>query len=217
MLPSIEKEPPTLISGPEKKRLRLLDAAAEHFAKVGYSKTTIEEIAQTAGVSKGLLYVHYKCKEELLEAVLARTLAQWRDEIQPAVEKELTVSGALQTMHLASIAYASAQPLLRRILAEDARLVRSLVSELSRSAQTEWFDALRELLQEGKRSGEFRPDLDIECALSSYCLLHLSFLDRLTDREGLQVNDPQLIAGAIRYLLDGFCTRTVTLSNASNS
>ena len=43
----------------------LLSAAEQVFARVGYEKAQVEEIAEAAGFSKGALYAHFKSKEEL--------------------------------------------------------------------------------------------------------------------------------------------------------
>lgn len=44
-------------------------AAAEGFARRGYEHCSLDEIAQAAGVSKGLLLYHFRSKDEMLEAV----------------------------------------------------------------------------------------------------------------------------------------------------
>ena len=49
-------------------RARIREAALEHFARDGYERATIRAIAQTAGVSPGLLRHHYGSKQTLREA-----------------------------------------------------------------------------------------------------------------------------------------------------
>lgn len=201
--PLVRTEPPTETpSGPERKRRRLLDAAAESFAQLGFAKTTVEEIARAAGVSKGLLYVHFDGKEQLLEAVLERTLRHWAETTRVEVDKQTTPRSALEALHASSIAYAAANPLLRRILAQDALLIRSLVAEVAREAREEWLDHLRELFRQGAEEGDFRADLDVEAAVQSFALLHISFLDRLNGWEDLG-SDPSLVTTAMGFLLDG--------------
>ena len=46
----------------ERKRQRILDAAGQCFAASGYAKTTVEEIARSAGVTKALVYQHIRGK-----------------------------------------------------------------------------------------------------------------------------------------------------------
>ena len=45
-------------------------AALAAFAEKGYAGTRVEEVAKRAGVSKGLLYLYFKTKEELFKAVV---------------------------------------------------------------------------------------------------------------------------------------------------
>jgi AcrR family transcriptional regulator len=47
----------------------LLSAAEQVFARVGYERALVEEIAEAAGFSKGALYAHFKSKEELFLAL----------------------------------------------------------------------------------------------------------------------------------------------------
>src|SRR5687767_4484147 len=55
---------------PEGSRNRLLDAAVEVFARRGYERATIDEVAEAAGLSKGTVYWHFDSKAELFGALL---------------------------------------------------------------------------------------------------------------------------------------------------
>lgn len=54
------------------QRSAILDAAAELFEQYSYRKTTVEEIAQKAGIGKGSVYLHYESKEAIGLAWLHR-------------------------------------------------------------------------------------------------------------------------------------------------
>ena len=56
-------------------RARLLNAALELFASRGYSGTSVDAIADAAGVSAGLLYYHFDSKPALLNAIFEQSLA----------------------------------------------------------------------------------------------------------------------------------------------
>ncbi len=52
----------------------LLDAALDLFVAKGFAATRAEEVAAKAGVSKGTLFLYFKSKEELFEAVVRETI-----------------------------------------------------------------------------------------------------------------------------------------------
>ena len=65
----------------ETTRQHILDTALELFRKQGYVRTTLEQIAQRAGYTRGAIYWHYKNKQELL-MMLA-------EEVEGEVESEI--------------------------------------------------------------------------------------------------------------------------------
>ncbi len=58
----------------EARRAQLIDAAAATFLRSGYEKTSMDEIAQTAGVSRLILYRNFGSKEDLYRQVLRQLL-----------------------------------------------------------------------------------------------------------------------------------------------
>jgi TetR/AcrR family transcriptional regulator len=52
----------------------LLDAALDLFVAKGFAATRVEEVAAKAGVSKGTLFLYFKSKEELFEAVVRENI-----------------------------------------------------------------------------------------------------------------------------------------------
>lgn len=56
-------------------KAKILQAALELFATRGYSSTTVDAIAEVAGVSTGLLYYHFENKPALLQAIFEQSLS----------------------------------------------------------------------------------------------------------------------------------------------
>ena len=65
--------PPKDLAGDVKTRI--LDAAQRVFLKRGYQSASLDEIAETAPASKPTIYAHFRGKEALFEAVVARVIA----------------------------------------------------------------------------------------------------------------------------------------------
>src|SRR6266568_2190574 len=63
----------------------ILDAAAELVLRWSYKKTTIDDIARQAGVAKGTIYLHWKSREELFEALVLREWLLTVREVQKRV------------------------------------------------------------------------------------------------------------------------------------
>ena len=60
-------------------KARILDAALERFAQNGYLGTSMSDIAQQLGITKGALYKHYASKQEILDSIVER-MNQMDDE-----------------------------------------------------------------------------------------------------------------------------------------
>ncbi len=66
---------------PEEKQRQILDAAAEVFSKEDYKRSSTDDIAARAGISKGLLFYYFKNKQSLYLYVA--------DHLRSLVERQL--------------------------------------------------------------------------------------------------------------------------------
>ena len=73
---------------PLETRERILDAAEDVFNAKGVSRTTLNEIAEAAGVTRGAIYWHFKNKVELFDAMVGRV----RGPIKELVEKTADIN-----------------------------------------------------------------------------------------------------------------------------
>lgn len=83
----------------EKKR-RIMDAALELFATEGYHATSISKIAETANISKGLLYNYFESKEELLKTITEAFSEEVTDMMDPDHDDNITLKEATQFIDL---------------------------------------------------------------------------------------------------------------------
>ena len=73
---------------------KIIQDSSKLFSSKGFSSTSINEILEVVGASKGGLYNHFKTKEELFSAVLSESRKIWReknlaglDEIENPLER----------------------------------------------------------------------------------------------------------------------------------
>jgi len=62
-------------------RQRLIDAAKEVFADVGYAAATIEDITRAAGASRATFYLHFKSKATIVNELFLQVLLPESNEI----------------------------------------------------------------------------------------------------------------------------------------
>ncbi len=62
---------------------KILDSALEVFARDGYHSSTVSSIANTAGISKGLLYNYFKSKEDVLSELMLGLFDEFMEELLP--------------------------------------------------------------------------------------------------------------------------------------
>lgn len=74
---------------PEVRREKLLEAATEVFAERGYEGARVEQIADVAEVSPGLLYRHFEGKQELYEELLLLANRQLLEHLAQAAAPNL--------------------------------------------------------------------------------------------------------------------------------
>ena len=67
------------------RKSQLIQAARERFSRHGIAGTTIDGIAQAAGVAKGTVYLYYKSKDDIFRQILDEDLAQFHDETVPPI------------------------------------------------------------------------------------------------------------------------------------
>src|SRR5918911_3653660 len=58
-----------VIKPTEERRRDILEAALQAFATKGFNDTTVDAVAQAAGVAKGTVYLYFDSKEHLLLAL----------------------------------------------------------------------------------------------------------------------------------------------------
>ncbi len=100
---------------PELTRERLLDAAELLFAAHGVAKTSLQDIAQAAGFTRGALYWHFSGKGELLDALFARAEVSL-DDMARAVLGQPHPLRALRDYWLGALAYLKGSERAMRVL-----------------------------------------------------------------------------------------------------
>ena len=185
------------------RRLRILGAAAQCFAKSGFARTRIDDVAQSAGVSRALVYNHFGSKEELARQVCDHLLDDWNSAVDRALEDATSARAALAAWLRVNLSE-ERRPLLTALVAPDAAPVLADWDAAAARAMDVWRAKLEALLQRGIAAGEFRADLDVPATAEVLRAMQVGMMQHLLDdKPYLDVSSERHLRAATEVLLKG--------------
>jgi len=144
---------------PIRKREQIERGVVEVVARKGLMGTTIQEIADAARVSPGLLYRYWKDRDHLAGDVYRKHYFALLDDLSRVAAGESDVVGKLRIMVRAFLEFADREPVLLRFLLLSQH---ELAVDLPESPGVRGL--ARQVLEEGMAAGRFRR-MDVDLAL----------------------------------------------------
>jgi AcrR family transcriptional regulator len=125
------------MSHPNRERAdRILDAAGELLLRMGYRKVAVDDIARAVGIGKGTVYLHWRNKELLFQALMMRESADLTDEILGRIKADPAMI-LPHRMISASFLVTHRRPLVMAMLRGNADMFGSLGDLALRKQQDE--------------------------------------------------------------------------------
>ncbi|MGW1519904.1 TetR/AcrR family transcriptional regulator [Streptomyces sp. NPDC002287] len=177
---------------------RLLAVATRLFAERGYDRTSVQEIVEAAGVTKGALYHYFGSKDDLLHEVYARMLRLQQQRLDAVAGSGAPVEERLRAA-AADVVVTTIENL------DDAMIFFRSMHQLSpekykqvRAARRRYHERFRALVEEGMAAGVFSTATPADLVVDYYfgSVHHLSTWYR-TDGP----LTPQQVAGHLADLL----------------
>lgn len=138
---------------------RLLATATRLFAEQGYDRTSVQEIVDAAGVTKGALYHYFGSKEDLLHEVYGRVLRLQQERLDHFAGADAPVQERLRDA-AADVVVTTIDNL------DDTKIFFRSMHHLSpekdkqvRAERRRYHERFRALVQEGQRAGVFAADI----------------------------------------------------------
>ncbi|MFC2017968.1 TetR/AcrR family transcriptional regulator [Chloroflexota bacterium] len=141
----------------ETERYRaILQAAERLFLEKGYHTVSIEQIADVAGVSKGLVHYHFINKEKLLVCILKDMLAKLSTRLDDIAESNETAQSKIRLAIKSYLDLASSRLELARIMIFEDVLTEETKNNLVILMEENMLK-LAGLVEAGTSKGEFKP------------------------------------------------------------
>lgn len=157
----------------ENTRRQIIAKSAELFNQKGYAGSSLSDITELTGIKKGGIYRHFESKDDIaVEAyryageVVGRTVGE-------AQQRETTARGKLLAYLRVYANVVEAPPFVGGCpllnLATESDDSHPVLREQARQGMVRTLDAMKAIIEDGVRSGEFRADTDV-AGLATFAL-----------------------------------------------
>ena len=152
----------------EERRREILEAALHVFAKRGFDKATVDEVAERAGLSKGAIYLYYKNKDALFFSLFEQKMDEARGPIGRAMRSAESLPDLVRNVVTAQLEFLQSNAEFFRIFSsEQARFDLDFQGDFRRLLRRRFNAYIGEL---GKAISRFigpgRKELSRDLALS---------------------------------------------------
>jgi AcrR family transcriptional regulator len=146
----------------ERRRLEIVEAAEQLYAEKGWDAVTMDQVARKARLSRALLYVYFRDKEDLLFAITSRALEDLRQRFEQAAAGHALGIDQVSAMGRAYALFQQERPFqfdaCSRFHAHQAHQGQD--NELACTAEGDSLIAVMiAALQRGIADGSIRPDI----------------------------------------------------------
>lgn len=139
------------------RRADILDAAEHVFFDKGFERSTMDDIARAASLSRGLLYVYFRDKSAILAAVMLRAGEHLRQRFQEVAALPINGAEKIQAMGLAYYRFSQEEPryfdLLTRAASDWLQGEGHIEDEALEHCSTEVMEIMADTLRRGIADG----------------------------------------------------------------
>jgi AcrR family transcriptional regulator len=178
---------------------RVLDGAYEQFCRMGIRRSTIQDVARRAGISRITVYRRFATKDALVEQVVRREFRRYFDQFLIDIQEARTVADRVVLGFVSSLQAIRRNPLIGGLMAaEPDLLVPSMIGGEGRMlAVVQRFVA--DQLRREQRAGNVPAETNVELAAELMARVSASFL--LTPSHVVDLDDDEQLRALARQFL----------------
>jgi TetR/AcrR family transcriptional regulator, repressor for uid operon len=178
---------------------RVLDGAYEQFCRMGIRRSTMEDVARRAGVSRITVYRRFATKDALVEQVVRREFRRYFDQFLIDIQEARTAADRVVLGFASALRAIRHNPLIGGLMAvEPDVLVPAMISDGGHAlAAVQRFVAGQ--LRREQQAGNVSPDVDVELVAELMARVSSSFL--LTPSHVVDLDDDEQVRAVARQFL----------------
>ena len=190
----------------QEKTVRILETALRAFARYGFKKTTLEDIAGELGMTKGNLYLYVKDKRDLYEKSVAHAFREWQERVAEDMEGKKDVVVRFRVMCVKAYQYLSLNEDLQSIVLLDPTIFTLTPGEdRFYSVNVAAVEMIKGILEQGIREERFRK-MDVDPMAEFLFSIYIMFIIRAyVKSEGTPVE--AIFEAAVDLMINGLLCR----------
>jgi TetR/AcrR family transcriptional regulator, cholesterol catabolism regulator len=138
-------------------RAQLVRAAAHLFREQGFHGTSVAQIATAAWITKSSLYHHFASKQALLAEILTETASRVTPAVEEIASADLPAAERLRAAARRHVVELIHDQDMVACFVEEGRFLATEYRDDFVAARDRYEQSFRRILEDGVRSGEFRP------------------------------------------------------------
>lgn len=144
-----------------KTKKAILAAAMELFGQNGFEKTSIAQLARTAGVGKGTVYSYFRTKQDILQAFCDDELEFIHEQLGRKTNRDAPVLEQLLTIFMAEFEYVTQNPEFGRLYMQEIVFPKKDTTGKQKDQENKYFDMIFPILARAQERGEIRRELEL--------------------------------------------------------
>jgi len=138
------------------KRAQILNLAKKRFERFGFNKTTVDEIAKGASISKRTLYQEFENKEKILEELFMFEALTVRKAVLNQINKIIKPTEKLETYIRLALKYLDQNPFIVGVLHDESGFFAPFLKDKPHIIEEGIEEIFVGILKEGVQKGVFR-------------------------------------------------------------
>ena len=147
---------------------RLLQHATRLFAKKGFDRTSVQEIVEAAGVTKGAMYHYFGSKDDLLIEIYGRGLRGQMQQLESVASSGAPLHDRVHAAASDVVVSTIENMDDNTIYLQSVHLLTPENQKVVRAERRKYHERFRSLIEEGQDSGEFRADKSADVVVDFY-------------------------------------------------
>jgi AcrR family transcriptional regulator len=173
------------------RRDQILEAANQCFTQLGIQRTSVQDVARMANLSRGTVYRYFEDRNVLIEAAIEFGAQKFYQLVAAAMADKSTLAEKLGAMAETHAVILLDHRTRNRLMADDAELMRHMISD-GDSAVRRSTEFLVPYVREAQKRGEVGSNVDVTAASEWLARIIYSF-STVNEAQTFDMSKPQTV------------------------